>query len=246
MTASQNALNEIRDSIGPETRLTVLTGAGISAASGVPTFRGGEDSLWEQARPEELATPGAFQRDPEKVWRWYDWRRSLIADCEPNDAHRALVHLEAMTASVTVITQNVDGLHQRAGSRRVLEFHGSIWNLRCTRCGHETLNAVVPLPPMPVCGVCTGLLRPGVVWFGENIDPEIMRASVEAAVDCDLFLVIGTSGLVYPAAGLARTAHESGAKVLEFNLEEGGVSAWVDHFIPGSADATVPLLIPEA
>ena len=246
MTDLQGVLNEIRDGIGPRTRVTVLSGAGISAASGVPTFRGGADSLWENVRPEELATSRAFQQNPEQVWRWYDWRRSLIAGCEPNAAHAALVRLEAQVEDVTVITQNVDGLHQRAGSRNVLEFHGSIWNLRCTRCGHESRNSVVPLPPLPACGVCSGLLRPGVVWFGENIDPVIMDRSVTAAADCDLFLVIGTSGLVYPAAGLARTAKESGAVVLEFNIEGGGVSAWVDHLVPGSADETLPLFVPEA
>ncbi len=243
---TQDVLAAIRADIGPRTRIAALTGAGISAASGVPTFRGGEESLWENDRPEDLATPHAFQRDAEKVWRWYDWRRSVIADCEPNDAHRALVSLEAVCDGMTVITQNVDGLHQRAGSRVVHEFHGSIWTLRCTRCGHESNNNVVPLPPLPSCGVCNGLMRPGVVWFGEAIDPMVMQASVEAATDCDLFLVIGTSGLVYPASGLARTAKESGATVLEFNLEEGGVSAWVDHMIPGSADATLPLIVPEA
>lgn len=235
----------IRELITPQARICALTGAGISAASGVPTFRGGAESLWENARPEELATPEAFDRDAAQVWRWYDWRRGVVADCEPNAAHRALVELESRCERVTVVTQNVDGLHQRAGNRTVLEFHGSLWTLRCLGCGREVENHVVPLPPLPACDVCGGLMRPGVVWFGEAIDPDVMRASVDAVLDCDLLLVIGTSGLVYPAAGLARAAKEAGAAVAEFNLEEGGVSAWVDHFVPGSADATLPRLLEE-
>lgn len=246
MTDPLAVLAPLRATITSSTRICALTGAGISAASGVPTFRGGSESLWENVRPEELATPEAFHRDPAKVWRWYDWRRGMVAACEPNAAHHALVALEAACDRVTVVTQNVDGLHQRAGSRQVLEFHGSLWTLRCLGCRREVENHVTPLPPLPACDVCGGLMRPGVVWFGEAIDPEVMRASVDAVGDCDLLLVVGTSGLVYPAAGLARAGKESGATVLEFNLEEGGVSAWVDHFVPGSADATLPLLVPEA
>ncbi len=235
---------EIRDLITPSARVAVLTGAGISAASGVPTFRGSEDSLWENERPEDLATLQAFHRDTEKVWRWYDWRRGLVDACEPNAGHTALAELEDTVAEFTIITQNVDGLHQRAGSRNVLEFHGSLWTLRCTACGFEEQNTEVPLPPLPACPRCTGLMRPGVVWFGEAIDSGIMQTSTEAAVSCDLFLVIGTSGLVHPAAGMAMMASNAGAKVAEFNLEQGGVSPWVDVFVPGSADITVPLLLP--
>jgi len=245
VSSPTSILASIREGLTSSTRITVLTGAGISAASGVPTFRGSSDSMWENVRPEELATPEAFHRDAAKVWRWYDWRRQLIADCEPNAAHDALVQLESLCERVTIVTQNVDGLHQRAGSREVFEFHGSLWQLRCTSCGHSTENHIVPLPPMPACNICSGLLRPGVVWFGESIDPDIMRESVEAVSECDFLFVIGTSGLVYPAAGLARAAKESGATVLEFNIEEGGVSAWVDHFIAGNANETVPLLVGE-
>jgi len=237
-------LAEIRDAISPGTRIAALTGAGISAASGVPTIRGGADSLWENERPEDLATPQAFQRDVDKVWRWYDWRRGIVAGCEPNAAHLALARLHDVSAGVTVITQNVDGLHQRAGSAEVLEFHGSLWTLRCTACGLDERNEDVPLDLPPSCPSCNGLLRPGVVWFGESINTEIMRASSQAAVSCDLFLVIGTSGLVQPAAGMAMMASNAGAKVVEFNLEQGGVSAWVDLFVPGSADKTVPGLLP--
>jgi NAD-dependent deacetylase len=235
-------LERIRDSITSDTRITVLSGAGISAASGIPTFRGEQDSLWSRYRPEDLATPGAFARDPELVWRWYDWRRELIAAAAPNAAHKALVQLEA-TASVVVVTQNVDGYHQQAGSSRVLEFHGSIWLVRCQKCGVENLDRRVPIPIPPACPECKGMIRPGVVWFGEGIDPEVLRTSAEAAADCDLFLVVGTAGAVYPAAGLVGIAREAGARVIEFNLEPGGVSHLADLFVPGSAADTLVRLV---
>jgi len=235
---------ELAGMITAAARITVLSGAGISAASGVPTFRGGPDSLWENCRPEELATPEAFAEDPRKVWRWYDWRRGLIAGCSPNAAHHALAALERLTAGVTVITQNVDGLHHDAGSRDVLEFHGSIWTLSCTGCGAAKEDRRVPLPIPPYCEECGGLLRPGVVWFGEGIDPNVMARGSRAAVECDFFLLIGTSGLVFPAAGLGQIAHQAGAKVVEFNLEPTPSASWVDVFVAGSADLTVPRLLP--
>ena len=236
-------LATVRALLRPGARVAVLTGAGVSAASGVPTFRGGADSLWENRRPEELATPAAFARNPEQVWRWYDWRRGLVAACTPNAAHHALAALQDRVATLTVITQNVDGLHQRAGSRDVVEFHGSLWRVRCTRCGREREDRRVPLPVPPACPDCGGLLRPGVVWFGEAIPAGAMAAATAAVTGCDLLLVIGTSGVVYPAAGLARLAKEHGAVVAEFNLEPGGIAAWTDHFIAGGAETTVPRLL---
>lgn len=236
-------LEAVKDALNPDTRIAVLSGAGISAASGIPTFRGGDDSLWSRYRPEELATPQAFARDPELVWGWYDWRRSLIDGALPNAAHEAVAAL-AQVCQVTVITQNVDGYHQQAGSEGVLEFHGSIWKVRCLGCGRETLDRRVPLPYPPGCSVCGEMLRPGVVWFGEGIDPGVMHASAQAASECDLFLVVGTAGAVYPAAGLVGTARQGGARVLEFNLEPSGVTGQVDLFVPGSAADTLGLLVP--
>ena len=236
-------LQEIRGGMTPQTRVTVLSGAGISAASGIPTFRGAQDSLWQQYRPEELATPQAFRRDSELVWRWYDMRRGLIAASAPNAAHTALARLE-QHARVTVVTQNVDGYHQQAGSSDVLEFHGSIWTVRCTGCGHETDDRRVPIPIPPTCEKCGAVVRPGVVWFGEGIDPHVMQNSAAAAHGCDLFLVIGTAGAVYPAAGLAEVARDGGAKLLEFNLDRSALSDQVDLFVPGSAADTVDLLVP--
>ncbi len=240
------ALDAVRAGLTTRTRVAALTGAGISAASGVPTFRGGADSLWENHRPEELATAEAFARDPELVWRWYDWRRGLIAGCAPNAAHLALARLAGTVASLIVVTQNVDGLHALAGSRDVIEFHGSIWRVRCVACGRETEDRRAPLPPPlpPRCRACGGALRPGVVWFGEAIDPAAHAAAAAAARACDLFLVVGTSGVVWPAAGLAGLARASGAKVLEFGLEPGGVTGQAHLFVAGDAAATLPRLVP--
>ncbi len=241
---TQAALQEIRDGLTAATRIAVLSGAGISAASGIPTFRGAQDSLWSQYRPEELATPEAFHRDPELVWRWYDWRRGLIAASAPNAAHTALAELAAHT-QLQIVTQNVDGYHQQAGSTAVLEFHGSIWIVRCLDCGREHEDRRVPIPIPPHCESCGGLLRPAVVWFGEGIDQGVMTASATAAGNCDLLLVIGTAGAVYPAAALVDIAGRAGAKVVEFNLEPSAVSAAADLFVAGSAADTVPLLLPD-
>ena len=236
-------LQDIRSLVRDGARTAVLSGAGISAASGIPTFRGEQDSLWSRYRPEDLATPGAFARDPELVWRWYDWRRGLIAAAGPNAAHGALVALENH-APVTVITQNVDGYHRLAGSSVILEYHGSIWTLRCTGCGREGEDRRVPLPIPPRCAECGALLRPGVVWFGEGIDPRVARDAERAASDCQLFLVVGTAGAVYPAAGLVAVAAAAGAVVVEFNLETSGVSGHADLFVAGSAAETLGGIVP--
>lgn len=242
-TDHHRELAAVREGLRPGTRVAALTGAGISAGSGIPTFRGAADALWARYRPEDLATPAAFARDPELVWRWYDWRRGLIAAAEPNAAHRALAALQDKT-DLTLITQNVDGLHQRAGSRGVVEYHGSIWTLRCTGCGHQQDDRRVPLPIPPRCGRCSALLRPGVVWFGEGIDPEAAARAQAAAAACELMVVVGTAGAVYPAAGLVSVARRAGARVLEFNLEPGGVTHLADLFVPGDAAETLPGLVP--
>ncbi len=240
--ASLAALDELRAQLTPGTRVAVLTGAGISAASGIPTFRGAQDGLWSRYRPEDLATPEAFARDPELVWRWYDWRRGLIAASGPNAAHRALAALAART-SLTLVTQNVDGYHQQAGSAAVVEFHGSIWRLRCTACGQEEDDRRVPLPIPPSCPACGALARPGVVWFGEGIDPRVMEDATLAAATCDVFLVAGTAGVVHPAAGLADLARGRGARVVEFNLERTPLTRLAHLHVPGSAADTLPRLV---
>ena len=214
-------------------RPVALTGAGISAESGIPTFRGA-GGLWRQFRAEDLATPQAFARDPELVWEWYDWRRSLIAKAEPNPGHCALARL----ANLTVITQNVDELHRRAGSRHVIEVHGSIWIDRCTRCASESRN--LAKHECPKCGAFT---RPGVVWFGEGLDPVVWDNAEEAARAADVFLVIGTSAVVYPAASLAPLARSSGARVIEINPDETPLSAAVDATLRGPSGEMLPQVI---
>ncbi len=222
-------------------RIAVLTGAGISAESGVPTFRG-SGGLWKQFRAEDLATPQAFARDPELVWQWYDWRRSVLAQVKPNAGHLMLAELEQRAPQFTLITQNVDGLHQKAGSRSVLELHGSIWNLRCTQCAREWLDGSVPLALPPHCE-CGAMARPGVVWFGENLPSKIWNAAEEAVESSDVLLVIGTSAVVYPAAGLVPLARSSGAKIVEINLETTPMSGLVDCALTGPAGEILPQLV---
>jgi NAD-dependent deacetylase len=219
----------------------------MSADSGVPTFRGAT-GLWRTYRAEELATPGAFARDPRLVWEWYDWRRSIIAAVLPNAGHHALAALEHRCDRFTLMTQNVDGLHAQAGSRRLLELHGNIWRMRCTVCGAVSTDRRVPLPltpQLPSCGRCGGLLRPHIVWFGEALDPATMQSAADAAVSCELFLVIGTSGVVQPAASLASIAREAGAWVVEVNPERSAISA-VHCWVAGRAAEILPLLASEA
>lgn len=222
--------------------IAVLTGAGISAESGIPTFRG-PGGLWRSFRPEELATPEAFTRDPRLVWEWYLWRRSIIAGAEPNAGHLALARLEARFGDrFTLVTQNVDGLHDRAGSRRILKIHGDIWLTRCNCCVYQRrdrVGASEPLPP--ICPECEGPLRPGVVWFGETL-PRIVWAEAERAVaQSDLLLVVGTSALVYPAAGLLQQAR----RVVEINLEETPYSEKVALSLRGACGQILPRLIPD-
>jgi NAD-dependent deacetylase len=227
----------------PTARITVLTGAGVSAASGVPTFRGA-CGLWKSFRAEDLATPQAFARDPATVWEWYDWRRGLIARCAPNAAHHVLARWSLRFPNFTLITQNVDGLHERAGTEHVVRLHGSIWDVGCwNECGHTPRRwrddrvPLVPLPP--VCDRCGGLLRPGVVWFGESLDPQDITAAT-AAADCDVFLTIGTSAIVYPAAGLLDIARSHGAATVEINPDATAASAHVDVVVAVGAEQALP------
>lgn len=218
-----------------------MTGAGVSEESGIPTFRG-PGGLWRQYRPEQLATPEAFRNDPRLVWEWYDWRRAVVAKAQPNPAHRALAALEASCPSFTLITQNVDGLHRRAGSQRVLEVHGTLWRVRCTGCGAEADDLRVPLPIPPRCDACAGLLRPGVVWFGESLPPDVFDGAWQAAKDADLFLAIGTSAVVEPAASLIRLAAERGAAIVEINPCASAAAGLATHAFPYKAGELLGLL----
>ena len=220
------------------TRITALTGAGVSAASGVPTFRG-DGGLWRSYRPSDLATPEAFDRNPTLVWEWYDWRRRTIAACEPNAAHHVLARWSERPG-FTLITQNVDGLHERAGARDVLRFHGSIWHVRC-RDGCAASPAswrddTVPYPALPPpCPYCGGLIRPDVVWFGETIDPGVFVRCAAATV-CDAFLTIGTSAVVFPAAGLVYEARRRGAFTVEINVEDTPASPYLNVVLQGRVE----------
>jgi NAD-dependent deacetylase len=236
---SDDPVAQVARRIESASRISVLTGAGVSAASGVPTFRG-KEGLWKSYSPEELATPEAFRKNPKLVWEWYDWRRALISRCRPNAAHLVLALWSKRYPGFTLITQNVDGLHEKAGTGNVIRFHGSIWEVFCwNHCESSPARWVfdtVPLPSVPPsCPYCGGLIRPGVVWFGEGIDPEVLDKSAEA-LDCDVFMTVGTSALIYPAAGLVNGARARGAFTVEINLEATPASEMVDLSIQGPAE----------
>ncbi len=221
--------------------LTVLSGAGISAESGVPTFRG-PGGLWKNHRAEELATPEAFQRDPILVWSWYQWRRKLLSTKAPNPAHTALVSLESAVEHFTLITQNVDGLHQSAGSRTVITLHGDIWKVRCTGCDRVFEETSLNLPALPRCPVCERLLRPHIVWFGEEIDAKKLSLAIDACHSCEVMLVIGTSAIVQPAASFASLAKEAGALIVEINPNPA-LHDCADVSLTGTAAEIVPQLL---
>ncbi len=221
--------------------VTVLTGAGISAESGVPTFRG-EGGLWRTYRAEDLATPHAFHRDPKLVWEWYDWRRSLIGACQPNAAHHTLAEMETQFDDFVLVTQNVDGLHRLAGSRNVVELHGNIWRMCCTRgCRSPWEERASPLPEIPPhCPSCGALARPDVVWFGESLPGAVLDAAFAAAGRCQVMLVIGTSAVVQPAASLPLRALRRGAYVVEINPRPTPLSGAVDQVIREPAAVALP------
>jgi NAD-dependent protein deacetylase/lipoamidase len=251
-SVERGGLAEAGEWIRRARRVAALTGAGLSQESGVPVFRG-PGGLWRNFRPEELATPEAFRRDPKLVWEWYDWRRSVIARAQPNRAHRALAELERAKPEFRLITQNVDGLEERAGSRRVIRLHGNIWRLRCTVCGREETNRAVPLEPLPPRCPCDGreiparggLMRPGVVWFGEALPEEALEQAFRAARAAEVFLVVGTSAVVHPAAALPRVAWEQGARVIEVNPEATALSEMAQVSLRGPAGELLPELIGE-
>ena len=236
-------------------RPVVLTGAGVSAESGVPTFRGSE-GLWRNHDPMALATPEAFARDPRGVWAWYRWRRSRVAACAPNPAHHALVALEARIGELPLVTQNVDGLHHRAGSRDVISLHGDLFATRCTRCswavwegeGWPLDSGVVPDvadtdPPAPRCPACAALVRPGVVWFGESLPAEAWERAHEASLAADLMLVIGTSAVVYPAAALVPLARRAGARVVVVDPGTTDHARIADVHLRAAAAAVLPAMV---
>lgn len=229
-------------------RVAVLTGAGISAESGIATWRGSSstagEGLWGRYRPEQLASEEGFYQDPKLVWQWYDWRRGVAAKAEPNAAHLALAAWEQHFPELSLITQNTDGLHERAGSQKLQRLHGSIWTLRCTGCGREQEKCEVPLSELPPrCRQCNAMQRPAVVWFGEELPDGAWDKAMRAAQSCEVLLVVGTSGAVYPAALLVPIASRAGAKVIEINLEQTRLSGDMTCSLRGRAGELLPALL---
>ncbi len=226
--------------------VAVLTGSGISAESGVPTFRDAQTGLWARYDPMELATPEAFTRDPRLVWEWYAWRRKLVEGATPNPGHEALAELERRVPEFALMTQNVDGLHRRAGSQRVIELHGNIMLSKCSREGVVVESRTDDPEVPPTCSHCGALLRPDVVWFGEMLPQEAFEEALMAARNCDLFFAIGTSSLVQPAASLPFEALRGGVSVVEVNPDETPLTRHVEYGLQGRAGELLPALVSAA
>ncbi|HMR65294.1 MAG TPA: NAD-dependent deacylase [Anaerolineae bacterium] len=234
---------ELTEILRSAAHVAVLSGSGVSAESQIPTFRDAQTGLWAKYSPEELATPQAFRRNPKLVWEWYAWRRELVAQAEPNPGHLALAQLERQVPQFTLITQNVDGLHQRAGSRHVIELHGNITRTKCFEEG-ELIDTWPPTSAVPPhCPRCGSYLRPDVVWFGEMLPAHAVKAAEQAAQSCDLFLTVGTSALVYPAAALPYTALDRGVPVVEINPNETPFTPFATFVLPGPAGQILPQLV---
>ncbi len=249
-------LERARSLLAEAGTICVLTGAGVSAESGVPTFRG-ESGLWKSHSPEELATPHAFRRDPRLVWEWYEWRRQKIRECRPNPGHEALARLALGPRQARIVTQNVDGLHEEAARTAAgsgdpspalpLELHGSIFRVRCTSCAYRVSHRH-PLQTetredLPRCPVCSALLRPDVVWFGEALDPEILSEAFRVAREADLCLVAGTSALVHPAASVPMATVEAGGSMVEVNPTDTPLTHMARVSLRGPSGEILPQLL---
>ncbi len=237
---SKGDLREAAELVADAKYLIALTGAGVSKESNVPTFRG-EDGLWRNYNAMELATPSAFANNPELVWEWYTWRQGLIAECEPNPGHLTLAKWETAGLLKSLITQNVDGLHRRAGSSNVFEVHGNLWALKCTSCNHHD-RLSTPAEGIPECPECGSMLRPDVVWFGESLDSEVMAKVYAELGKATVCLVIGTSGIVQPAAMFPIMVKQKRGTLIEFNVEASRLTRSVDYHIQGPSGETLPAL----
>ena len=237
----QADIEMIKALLDGDKRVGVLTGAGISAESGVPVFRGSE-GLWKSWRSDDLARPDAFAIDPELVWEFYNWRRELVGKCEPNPAHMALVKMERQIPNFLLITQNVDGLHAMAGSRKLMEMHGCLWRVKCMVCTHAREDRS-ELPVLPECPVCGNILRPDVVWFGEPLVPGVLKVAIAQISSADVFISVGTSNLVQPAASFYQLAKDRGAVTVEINLEPTPNTGFMDFALHGKAGDILPELV---
>ncbi len=224
-------------------RIVILTGAGVSQESGLRTFRDAQDGLWARYKPEDLASPEAFARDPKLVWDWYTWRREAIKGVRPNAGHYTLVEMEKKITEFTLITQNVDGLHRLAGSKNVLELHGNILRVRCADCDTLTGTWGDDTESVPRCEKCDGLLRPDVVWFGESLPRAELESAVSAAREAQVFFSIGTSGVVQPAAALAHAARNNGSVIVEINAEPTPLTPKTDFVFHGKSGEILPELV---
>jgi NAD-dependent deacetylase len=246
MTSEQPYPPGLLESLRAARHVVVLTGAGISAESGVPTFRDAQTGLWARYDPTELASPEAFTRDPRLVWEWYAWRRALVAQAQPNPGHYALVDLARRVPRFTLITQNVDNLHQAAGSTALIELHGNLQRSKCSREGTLVDEWADTGAVPPHCPACGALLRPDVVWFGESLPPQALFAAVTAARDCDFFFAVGTAAMVQPAASLPLEALRRGAVLVEINPDETPLTHAATHALTGPAGKILPALVAAA
>jgi NAD-dependent deacetylase len=246
ISTDRQLLDELIGLMRRADHIAVLTGAGTSAESGVPTFRQAQTGLWARYDPTELATPQAFRRNPRLVWEWYAWRKELTDSAEPNAGHFALARLAHLVPHLTLITQNVDSLHQRAGSPDVIELHGNLTRYKCFACGRmaEVLPVTEDVPPH--CAFCDGLLRPDIVWFGESLPPGALQHALSAARHCDLFFSIGTSAVVQPAASLPIEAREKGAVIVEINPEITPLTAFASYALSRPSGEVLPELVAAA
>ncbi len=241
--ATENMEERAVDALRAARHVVVLTGSGVSAESGIPTFRDAHSGLWSQYRPEDLATPEAFERDPALVWRWYAWRRSVVAQVEPNAGHYAIAKLAGLVPRLTLITQNVDGLHAKAGSKDSIEFHGNIARTICSaeRTVVDSWEENDNIPPS--CPVCGASLRPDVVWFGEQIPQDVRVRAFEAAADADVLITAGTSAVVHPAATLIEVASRNRAQVIEINIDDTPVSELASSVFRAPSGQVLPALV---
>lgn len=237
---------DLLDKLRHVRHIAAFTGAGVSAESGIPTFRDAQTGLWAQYRAEDLATPEAFRRDPVTVWNWYAWRRDLMRNIQPNPAHVAIAQLERLVERVTVITQNVDGLHVSAGSSDVIELHGNIWHNFCSSCGTTVPAAQLTNDIPPLCPRCSGHIRPGVVWFGEALPESAWTRASQMLETADIFFCIGTSSLVEPAASLPRYARSCGLTVIQINPETTSHDQIAQYVLRGKAGEVLPALVQAA
>ena len=239
---AQPELESVCDILEQTNHVIVLTGAGISAESGIPTFRG-KEGLWKKYKAEQLATPTAFIKDPKLVWEWYDWRRGIIASKDPNAGHMVLVGWEELFPNFVLITQNIDGLHQRAGSKNVIELHGNIHRVKCFDEGRVIRGWPEDMHTLPRCYHCGGLVRPDVVWFGEILPAETLEAAISKSLAADVFLSIGTSAVVHPAASLPLYAKQRGAILVEINPYDTPLTREVHYALRGPAGEILPAIV---